>query len=430
MRDFLLVGAIACFLAFAIKRPFAGLIVWAWFTIMTPHQMAYGAYGIPLNTVIAGVTLLAYFASGEISKFKFDPVTFLLITFAGWLTIAQAFSLDAENSAPYFDRFIKTLLFIVLCVQMTDTRLKLHALLWILVAGIGFFAAKGAIFTALTLGQYHVFGPPDTVLEDNNHLGIATATILPLILYLATQAKQTWLRYALLMLFCLSVFEILGTQSRGGFIALGVFGLIYWFYSKRKLLIALGFIAIAGPALLFMPSTWFERMATISEATEDASFMGRVDAWIINWKLAKANPVTGAGLRNSYEYDIAATVDPERSTRARAAHSIYFEVLGSTGFVGLFLYLSLVAAAFAALQRSASLAPKATFHWTAGLAKALQVSLVVFCVGGASVSMEMWDGYLVVIALAAALRRLSAKDTNSIPAGNQFRTNLRLRTTL
>ncbi len=408
MRDFILLSAIAALLALALRRPFVGVIAWAWFTIMTPHQIAYGVYGVPLNVVIAGVTLFAYVVSGEAMKFRFDPVISLILALAGWLTVAQLFSLAPENSAPYTDRFLKTLLFVLVCAQMATTKLRIHALVWIIVAGIGFFAAKGALFTLATLGEYRVQGLVDTIIEDNNHFGIATATVLPLMLYLRAQAHTKWLRNGLTALLILSILAIIGTHSRGAFVALTIFGAVMWLRSRHKFALAAAAFVVLTPAIAFMPSKWTDRMTTITSAAEDKSFMGRVDAWVISTKLGVAHPFTGAGLRNSYQYEVARTVDPERGARARAAHSIYFEMLGGAGFVGLGLYLALYGAGFMAAWRVFARRNESGVEpWKAELARAIQFSLIVFAVGGASVSMEMWTGYLLLIACAGALSQMT-----------------------
>ncbi len=417
MRDLILLGFTALCLAAAIRHPFVGLLTWAWFTLLTPHQAAFGVYGVPLNVIIAGVTIASYIVSGEIAKFRFDPITCLIIIFGGWLMLAQAFSLDPENSAIYHDRFIKTLLFVVLCAQMTSGKLRFNALVWTLVISIGFLAAKGAAFTFVTLGQYRVQGLTNTILEDNNHFGIAVAAILPLILYLRAEAARPIVRQGLLVLFCLAVVAIIGTQSRGAFLSLIAFSGFFWIRSKHKIAILAGLTLLLIPTIMFMPSKWTDRMSTIGEATQDASFMGRVDAWVINYKLAVEHPVTGVGLRNSYETKIAETVDVERAKSAKAAHSIYFEVLGGSGFVGLAIYLTLFATTFISAWRiylarkNEKLAP-----WKWRFAYYAQISIVVFAVGGASTSMEMWDGYLVVIALVAALTKLAV--TEAKPQGH------------
>lgn len=418
MRDALLLAVIIGGLLAALRYPFVGMILWAWFSLMTPHQMAYGVFGIQLNLVIAATTIAAIILRGEAGRFRFDAVTFWLAAVAGWLFVSQANSLDPANSALYFDRFIKTLVFAILCAQMANTRLRVNALVWMLVLSIGFFAAKGALFTAATLGQYRVQGIALTILEDNNHMGIAIATILPMILYLRGEAAKPFLRGALTLLLLLSIFAIIGTQSRGAFISLVVFGGFFWLRSRHKLaILAAGLLAIL-PAIAFMPSSWSARMATITEAGRDESFMGRVDSWVINAKFALEHPLTGAGLRNPYQQALAEKVDPVRAPRAKAAHSIYFEMLGGAGFVGLFFYLCLLSTAFskaARLQKTDALTKAPP--WTVRFGYFAQISLVVFCVGGASTSMEMWDGYLLLIALIGATGRIAAEARNPALAG-------------
>ncbi|MBY0423750.1 MAG: putative O-glycosylation ligase, exosortase A system-associated [Parvularculaceae bacterium] len=409
MRDALLLLFIIGSLAAALRYPFVGVLLWAWFTLMTPHQMAYGVFGISLNVLIAGATIVSVALTGAWRHFRLDATIVLLVLFAFWLFVAQLNSLRPENSYQYFDRFLKTLIFVFFALQLATSKLKFHALVWMFVACLGYFGLKGGLFTLVTLGHYRVQGLTDTVLGDNNHLGIALATSLPMYLYLHSQATSRYARLGLIAVFVLTVVAIIGTQSRGAFVSLVVFAFYFWLRSRRKLMILGALAALMGPAIAFMPSKWTERMSTISEAENDDSFMGRVDAWVINTKLALAHPFTGVGLRNSYEKDIAATVEPNRTPRA--AHSIYFEVLGGSGFVGLAIYLSLLGNAVLttfAMQRRRDLA--AASEWTRNFCYYAQISLAVFCVGGATVSLEMWDGYMLIIALIAAAQRLAGAE--------------------
>ena len=87
-------------------------------------------------------------------------------------------------------------------------------------------------------------------------------------------------------------------------------------------------------------------------------------------------------------------------------------MLGGAGFVGLGLYLGLYAAGFFsawnifARRKEPDMEP-----WRPELARAIQFSLFVFAIGGASVSMEMWHGYLMLIACAGALAHMTPKKT-------------------
>lgn len=408
MRDVLLLAFVLVCLIVALRYPFVGVLTWAWFALMTPHQLAYGVFGVPLNVLIAGATLVAIAFNGSYKAFVFDRITGLLIALAFWLWVSQIFSLDPLNSNEYFDRFVKQLVFVLLCVQMTTDRLRFHALLWMLVIGVGYFALKGSIFTLGTFGQFRVQGLEKTILEDNNHMGIAIATVLPMILYLREQASRPMVKLGLLGLFGAAMVAVIGTQSRGAFVSLLVFAGFFWLRSRHKFTLLVALMLVLAPAIAFMPSKWSERMSTITDASEDASFMGRVDAWVINTKLALKYPLTGAGLRNPYQIEIAKTVDVERAPRAKAAHSIYFEILGGTGFVGLAIYLSLLATAFlTALSLHLRRNDPKIEPWMANFGYYSQMSLVVFGVGGATVSLEMWDGYFIIIALTAALAKMA-----------------------
>ncbi len=420
MRDALLLMVIAAGLLTALRYPFAGVLVWAWFSLMTPHQMAFGVFGLQLNLIIAAVTIIAIVINGEAFRFRLDAITGWLIAVMAWLFVSQAASLDPQNSAEFVDRFTKTLLFAILCIQTATSRLRLHALIWVFVLTMGYFAAKGAVFTILTLGEFRVQGVPNTILEDNNHMGIAIATTLPMILYLRAVAANPMVKTALGVLFALAIFAVIGTQSRGAFISLVVFGGFFWWKSRNKVAIAAAALLLALPAIAFMPSKWTERMSTITEAGEDDSFMGRVDAWVINTKFALQRPLTGAGLRNPYQSKLAERVDPVRAPRAKAAHSIYFEMLGGAGFVGLFFYLMLLGTAYFRGNRLYREGAETTPQpWKSTLGYYAQMALVVFGVGGASTSLEMWDGYFVVIACIAAAARLPQSSAEAATAARR-----------
>ena len=89
-------------------------------------------------------------------------------------------------------------------------------------------------------------------------------------------------------------------------------------------------------------------------------------------------------------------------------------MLGGSGFVGLGIYLALFATAFFSAWRIyLSRANERLAPWKWRFAYYAQMSILVFAAGGASVSLEMWDGYLIVIALVAALTRQTANEGKS-----------------
>ena len=404
MRDVLLLAFIAGSLLITLRYPFIGLLLWAWFTLATPQQAAYAAKDIPLNLLIAAVVFAVFFFHQEFKKLRFDAISTLLIGFTLWLMISQLQSLEPDRSMEFTDRFIKIMVFIYLITQVVTTRLRFHALLWAFALIMGFYGAKGGLYTVIKLGSGTYTGQVDTILYDNNHMGIALATSLPMFLYLAGVVKNPLLRWGIYGIFGLSVLAILGTQSRGALVALVSFGAYIWLRStwKTKVVSIFAVAIMAVPVAQILPEKWFDRMETIKTADEDESFMGRVDAWKISGKLALKYPVTGVGLRNSYHKDISRQVDMHR--KPRASHSIYFEILGGMGFVGLAFYLALIGTGwFKAIAAERIFRTAEHGRWRARFGYYAQISLFVFCAGGASVSLEMWEGYLLIIALISVL---------------------------
>jgi probable O-glycosylation ligase (exosortase A-associated) len=92
------------------------------------------------------------------------------------------------------------------------------------------------------------------------------------------------------------------------------------------------------------------------------------------------------------------------STKVQAAHSIYFQILGNHGFVGLFLYLGIWVATLRSAGRLRAIAkehPEA--RWAGQLGAMVQVSLLGFAAGGAFLSMPYFDfpyNLMVMVVLA------------------------------
>ena len=221
MRSFLLISIVLACCAIAITVPYVGLLAWSWLTIMSPQDLAWlGPGNLGLNDIIAPVTILAWLISKEPKTLPAHSISWLLILFTVWIGISQIFSLFPDYSFPYFDRFIRVMIFIILCSIMIRDKVRIQAMVWIVAFCIGVLALKGGIFTLLRGGSNIVFGPEGTPIWDNNHFGTALAAIIPLFVYLYQTSQHQWTRRGLIVLIATSVLTILGTQSRGAFITL------------------------------------------------------------------------------------------------------------------------------------------------------------------------------------------------------------------
>jgi putative inorganic carbon (hco3(-)) transporter len=404
MRALVVLAAFGGLLVLAVAHPQVGLYAWGWLTLMQPHQETWGLQGLRLNLIVAIATIVFWLVSKEPKKLPPGPTTGLILAFMVWMVVAQIASLRPIYSWDYFDQFIRVMIFTVLSLMILNTKARIHAMIVIICISIGYYAVKGGIFTILTGGGYHVFGPMNTMISDNNHLGGATVFIIPLLNYLRIHTEARWIRIGLLLSIVLAVFCVLGTQSRGAFIALALIAVPFWWRSRHRLALAVVLVPLAFGAVTFMPESWSARMQTIEEAGEDASFQGRLDAWVIATEIALANPLTGGGFRVAYLQDVA-DAHLSEPRLARAAHSIYFEILGSMGFVGLALFVSIIALAFwnaSWIRRHTK--EQIGLQWARDLASMAQISLMAYCIAGAALSIEFWEGSWLMFVILARLK--------------------------
>lgn len=408
--------------------PYVGVLLWAWVTLMNPHQIAGGWIStFPINQVVVGLLGCSLLLHREPLQPFVDGLTTVIILFMGWTVVTTLTALSPEISAARADLSLKSMLFGLVVAITTTNRVRFRALLWIYVISLGYFGAKGGMFTIVTGGAGNVVGPPNSTIEDRNTLALALLTTIPLAYYLYATAANRWVRIGLVALIILNAVAVLGTYSRGGTIGLAFLACYFWLKSTQKVVIAVAAIAIGLVGWSVLPDRWFERIASVREAEADASFQGRQDAWqfAIN---AASDRLLGVGFSGTEDLivfqlhmpEAVATVD-----RGRAAHSIYFQVLGDHGFIGLGLYLTILVLAWRAAGRLAK-TRSVDGEWAANFGKMGRVALGTYCVSGAALSMAYDSTLFSLLGLLSAGSRLAAEKAAAKPGRSHARPAARL----
>ena len=181
-----------------------------------------------------------------------------------------------------------------------------------------------------------MWGPPESFIEGNNELALALVMTIPLMRFLQLQMKAPLARHALTLTMLLSAVSALGTQSRGALLAILAMAVVLWTRTRHKLVSGIALVLVGAALIAFMPGEWEHRMSSIADYEQDASAMGRINAWWMAWNLAVDRPFGGG--YDIYWPDVFARYAPVPDD-VHAAHSIYFQVLGEHGFIGLGLFL-------------------------------------------------------------------------------------------
>ena len=369
---------------------------------MSPQRFAWGfAYDLPFAAMIGIVTLISLIKNWDQVKFPINTITILYMLFPLWMCVTSIFAL--EPNADLYERWkllMKIFFFLLIGTSLINSRKQVEWLIWTIVFSVGFFGVKGGIFTILTGGASRVYGPPGTgFMSDNNAISIALVMVIPLMYFLRTIANSKWVKHGLLAAMGLSTMAVFGSQSRGAFLAILVMMLFLWIKSSKKLFLGVLMVALLPVAIGFMPDTWTERMRTIETYEEDSSAMGRINAWAMAFNLANDRPLVGGGFE-IYNAKTFAKYAPD-PTDVHAAHSIYFQILGEHGYVGLVLFLSIGFVAWATARRIIKISrSNPDLAWAASFAGAIQVSLLGYAAGGAFVNIGYWEiQYYLIMAL-------------------------------
>ncbi len=405
MRDLIVAAIIFGFLPLALARPHVGLYLYSWISYMNPHRLAYGfAYTFPWAYITAIATLLGILFSKEQKRIVWTREMTVLLSLIAWMAFTSVFAFYPDRAWAAFEKVIKIQIMIFLTPVVINSRERLHGLVWVIVLSLGFYGLKGGIFTILHGGSYHVQGPAESFIGGNNEIALALLMIVPLMRYLQLYEPRKWLRWGLGMGMLLTTLATIGSQSRGALLGAAAMGGVFWLKSRNKLVSAILIVAAVGLVVLVMPEQWYARMSTISDYQSDASAQGRINAWWTAWNVATTR-VTGGGFDMFHrETFLAYAPDP---SNVHDVHSVYFEMLGEHGFIGLALWLLLAVLAWrsgAKVIRETKKDPAQ--KWAADLVAMTQVGLVGYFTAGAFLGLSYFDLYyhfLMILVLARLL---------------------------
>jgi probable O-glycosylation ligase (exosortase A-associated) len=376
-------------------------MLWTWISLMNPHSLAYGfSQTFPVAAIVAGATIIGLTITRERrNPFISAPVIWLAL-FMAWMCITYLFSYNLEGSTEMLKKVMKIDVMLLVTLALLNTRKHIETFVWVIVASLGFYGIKGGIFTLTTGGNYRVWGPGGFI-GGNNEIALALIITIPFMYYLNLVATNKWIKRGLLAAMLLSAAAALGSHSRGALLAIAAMSVYMWLKSPRKVLFGSAMLVAGITLLLFMPEEWGTRMNTIQTYEEDRSAMGRINAWWMAYNIAKVR-ITGAGF-DMYTPGMFALYAPD-PLDIHAAHSIFFQVLGEHGFIGLFLFLGIWWSTWrtaAWLIKNGSKSPET--KWCQYLGAMCQVSILGYAVGGTFLSLAYFDlpyNAMVLVVLA------------------------------
>ncbi len=412
IRDILLAGGILASVPFCFVYPWVGVLMWSWLAYGNPHRLTWDfAFDLPFALAVAGATLAGFLFTRERRPFVWTREYFVLGLLWAWFGVSTMLAMYPEAAWEKFMEFSKVLAMALLVVPLFQDRQRLRILVFTVGASLGFYGVKGGLFVLGTGGSWMVLGPRGSFFESNTELALVLNMALPILFYLAKEETRRWLRLTLWGAFALTMVAVPFTYSRGGVLGLAVVLMVLFVKARRRFL----FVPVALAGLLaftqFAPQQWVERMQTLETYQEDESANLRLMSWRVGMLIAADRPLAGGGFRvfvHRATYDIYMPEYPRGF--GHDAHSIYFNLLGEHGWIGLGLFVLLVTLVMGRLYGIRRLArSRPEIAWAANYAHMIQASLATYLVTGAFLSVAYFDLTYQLLILVPLIHTLAAR---------------------
>ena len=438
MRDLAVALFILATLTSCFRRPFISLLMFSLLAYMRVQDLTWGwARDQRWSYYVALVTFLGFIFSKQPDKVFFRPDLrcWVMIALTLLVGLSLLFSLnlrphDFENYTEYC-KIIGVALFTTAIVR---NREHLRILVWVVALCFGFFGVKNGVNFIVHAGGLKIEQGPGGALIDNNDFALALCMAVPMLLHLGLSERRVLIRRTVLAMVPLTIMTIVATHSRGGFVALFCTSLVLaWRSRNRVAAFALLALALVGGALI-VPSSYVERLSTISQYETEGSAKGRLDAWRVAGHMIQAKPLLGVGYEKFQEnyrrYDPKATTDAEGGPGTRVTHNSYLQIWSECGTPAFMLYLLLFGWSFFDLWRLRREA-RARYHssWILSYTTMFESSLAAFAVGSFFLNRAHFDLFYHLVAIVlvfSAIARASMQDEFSYPQRERVRGELAL----
>jgi putative inorganic carbon (hco3(-)) transporter len=360
MLLYLLLGANAIASLFA---PWIGVVIAYLFALLTPQNIWWWAFvgvrpdlwtSIPTIAgfgiaVLRGAVKLSHFATRINAYVAILGASFVLSHFLGpYVHVENRWTFFDPDLV--FDDALKILLIYFVGTALIDSELKLKCMAAMFIATT-IYMSYWANAQYLFHGYYdRLQGPVPlsgmSIYGDQNIFAVLFVAGFPFLYYFGRYVRSRVLTWTAWILVLPAWHAIFLTASRGALI--GVLAILCTFAVREKKRVAAACV-LALFALIFAwqaGSLMKERASTI-DSSQDASEIGRFDAWKAAIGMMEAHPLTGVGLGS-----FGQAYPDFSSTRPHIAHNTLLQFGGENGVIAALAYLMLILSTLNRLWRN------------------------------------------------------------------------------
>jgi probable O-glycosylation ligase (exosortase A-associated) len=423
LRSLLVLSILVPGLIASVRSRYAALVMYLWFALFRPQDwMWMDITGLRISLVLGVLLVLPGLVMGIVPNMT-HPLSIGMIAFFFSALVSQAHAVNAEFGWAWIDFLFRLLLACLMVVTLANDSKRLAGVIGVVGGSFGFHAAKAGLAYLIGGGTRFADGLSGAFI-DNNGYALGTVMIMPLLVVAAQNVEivytgrlAPWIRRGVYVAVMLCTFAVVGTYSRGGFLAIAAATLTLVMLQRRRVLALTTIGALVALFLIVVPipQSYLDRLETIQtyEQVGEDSALSRPHFWRVGLEMVAANPF-GIGLKQyEFAYD-RYDFSGGRFGHNRAVHNSHIQVLAETGYLGaaswalLFVYAFFACLRVRARSKTERLDPAvARFFFTA--ANGLLTSMTAFLVGGTFLSLALNDLTWLTFGMVAAVDRISSR---------------------
>lgn len=293
------------------------------------------------------------------------------------LALASFCAISALGTRSMMLVYTSNLLFLLTTVILVRSAERLR---WTLLAATAAMALASLFMIREWLAGSALYGPgfrPGFIAGDPNYFTASVLVILPFAFYLLTESRQRWERLFALGAVAVTLWAIMLSASRGGFLGLLAAALYLVVRSRRRWRNLIGVGVLLALVLALAPSSPLPRLLHPSGGDRQSS-ENRLVTWEAGLRMFAAHPLLGVGLDN-FKAEVPRYTPPGTNVDF-LAHNTYVEIAATMGLPGILAFLAILGFTFASLCRSRRLARKLGAEWIYLTAAGLEAGLPGFAV--------------------------------------------------
>lgn len=454
MMDLILLAFIGYVLMLGLRRPYLWVLLYVYIDILAPQRIGYTIIqSIPVSLIAFAAAFGGWLLLDRKEGARFglrQGLMLALLVYCGWTLSWAEFP---EPAGTKWDWVWKALLFAIFLPLTVTTRARIEALALTLVLSVATIVISTGMKTVLGGGGYgnlKFFVKDNSGIYESSTLATVAIALIPVIFWFTrygTIYRPHWVVSAFAVLLTFSCLLIpVGTEARTGLVCIAVLGILLLRYTKRRfaLIAAAGVLGFA--ALPFLPQSYYDRMATITQPSGDESASTRVRVWEWTLDYVADNPLGGgfdSYRSNAFTYtmpvkeevgNVTSIEYREVTDEARAFHSAIFELLGEQGYPGLAIWLLLHGLGVWQMERTYRHwrgAEDESEAWISPLAAALQIASLIYLVGALFQGIAYQPVMLMIVGLQIGLysyvKRLESAKHAALPKARQLPRSTRSR---